>query len=128
MRQALNAFIAMTCLFIVTVNFAPAQVGNPASVGFRNRTEVNVIVKGYTIVNGGQRPGPILQLKKTDGKAFETAVPNGIRYYTIHDANNPARVLLRDHPVPIQGRDVVLDIVPVPGQPNRVMLVPATAP
>ena len=113
----------MTCLVFSVCDTAQAQVNKPVTVGFRNRTEVNVIVKGYTIVNGVQRAGPNLQIKKKDGIAFEFNVPPGIRFYTIYDANNPTRILLRDHPVPIQNRDLLLDIVPMPGSPDRVTLV-----
>jgi hypothetical protein len=115
----------MTCFFVFAADRVLAQ--NPASVGFQNKTEINVIVQGYTIVNGNKRAGPALQLKKTKGKAFESNVPGGIRYYTVIDANN-FRVLLRDHPVPIQNLNTPLDIVPALGNPNRVMIVATPAP
>jgi hypothetical protein len=57
------------------------------------------------------------------GKAYESAVPAGFRYYTVFDAINPTRVLLRDFPVPIQNRDVILIIMPSPNDPTRVVII-----
>ena len=124
MRQVATALLAMTCLIFSLGAAADAQ-GTPtsASVGFHNRTDVNVIVIGYTFVNGSKKGGPTLQLKKTGGKAFESNVPAGIRYFTIHDANNPITILGRQQ---IQiNRDVIFDIVPTPGNPKVLMIVPA---
>jgi len=110
----------------VQAQLQPQQIPT-VSVGCRNQTELNVIVKGYTIVNGVQRSGPIMPLKKNGGRGFESNVPSGIRFYTVYDANQPTKVLLRDHPIPIQNRDILFDIIPVPGNPNRVLIVPAGA-
>jgi hypothetical protein len=124
MRQALTALIAMTWLLFLTGNPALAQVPKTASVGFNNKTDLNIYIQGYTIVNGSKRYGPPLQLKKNGSMAFESNVLVGFRYYTICDANQPARVLLRDFPVPIQSRDMSLDVViQMPG--NRIMIVPS---
>ena len=122
MRHALTALIAMSCLAFLAAGSADAQVPKTFIVGFGNQTNMNVIVKGYTVVNGVQRSGPTLQLLK-NGMAFENNVPAGIRYYTVYDANY--KILLRDHAVLIQTRNVALDIVPVLGNPNRVLIVPA---
>lgn len=125
MRQALTALLAMTCLFCILGTTAEAQgVPTTASVGFNNRSDVNVIVIGYTIVNGSKKGGPTLQLKKNGGKAFESNVPAGIRYFTIHDANNPITILGRQQI--LINRDVNFDIVPTPGNPKVLMIVPAT--
>lgn len=122
MRQVITALIAMTCFLLLLGRPAGAQAPNTASVGFSNKTEVNVIVQGYTIVNGSKKYGVPLQLRKNGSKAFESNVPVGIRYYTICDANNQARVLLNNYPVRIQSRDVLLDIIQK--APNRIMIVP----
>lgn len=125
MRQALTALLAMTCLLLSIVAAVDAQGGpNTASVGFHNRSDVNVIVIGYTIVNGSKKGGPTLQLKKTGGKGFESNVPPGIRYYTIHDANNPVTILGR-HQV-LVNRDVTFDIVRNPDT-KMLTIVPAVA-
>ena len=125
MRQALTALLAMTCLLLSIVAAVDAQGGpNTASVGFHNRSDVNVIVIGYTIVNGSKKGGPTLQLKKTGGKGFESNVPPGIRYYTIHDANNPVTILGR-HQV-LVNRDVTFDIVRNPAT-KMLTIVPAVA-
>lgn len=103
------------------------QPGGVVSVGFRNQTNANVLVQGCTIINKIQRPGQILQLKKNGGMAFDNA-PLGIRYITIYDANQPAVVLLRDFPVPIQKRDLFFDIVTSPTNPKMLTIVPSTMP
>jgi hypothetical protein len=124
MRQALTTLIVMTCLCLLAMNHADAQIPKSASVGFNNKTDLNIFIQGYTIVNGSKRYGPPLQLKKNGSMAFESSVPVGYRYYTICDANQPARVLLRDFQVPIKNREVSLDVViQMPG--NRIMIVPS---
>jgi hypothetical protein len=130
MRQVITALIAMTWLVLFAWDVSQAQPLPPppgVCVGCRNQTEMNVIVKGYTLVNGMQRSGPIMPMRKAGGRSFESNVPPGIRFYTVYDANQPTRVLLRDHPIPIQNRDIAFDIIPVPGNPNRVLIVPAGA-
>jgi hypothetical protein len=127
MRQVATAFIAMTCLFVLTANAVQAQVPTTASVGFTNKSNMNVFVVGYTIVNGSKKGGPTLQLKKSGGKAFESNVPAGAkvtRVYTIHDANQPGNILGR-YEVAIT-RDAIFDIVPMPNNPKLLMIVPAT--
>ena len=100
---------------------AQAQVPNPA-VGFRNFTDTNVIVQGFTIVKGVQRRGPVLTVNKKGGMAFENNVPQGVRYYTIYDANQPSRILLQDAPMMIQTRDVSFWIETSKLDPQRVVL------
>ena len=86
---------------------------------------MNIIVIGYTIVNGSKKGGPTLQLKKAGGKAFESNVPiGGMRYYTIHDANNPITILGRGEF--FISRDVIFDIVQTRGNPKVLMIVLAT--
>lgn len=112
----------MTWLICAVAEPAQAQVPPGVSVGFSNNSQTAVIVKGYTIVNGAQRPGLLLPMKK-GGKAYDTNVPAGLRYYTVYDANNPTRVLLRDHQVPIQNRDTFLNIIMSPLDSTRVVIV-----
>jgi hypothetical protein len=134
MRQVIIAFAAMTCLLLVYADCSQGQLPQPAqpqpgvSIGFRNRSEYNVLVKGYTIVNGMQKPGQILQMKKSGGMAFEANVPVGVRYFTIYNANQPAIILMQNFPVSIQNRDVFFEIVPSPANPKLLILVPATMP
>lgn len=127
MRQVATALIAIACLTFAAHETASAQ-GQGASVAFRNQTNNNVLVKGYTIVPGGKRNGQILPIPKNGGKAYDANVLPGVRFITVYDALQPAKILLQDFPVPIQNRDVSFDIVPVPGNANRVMLVPTPAP
>ena len=128
MRQVISALTAMTCLLFFAMGATQAQLQNGVSIGYHNRSEVNVIVRSYTTVNGVQRSGPALQMKKNGGKAFENGVPQGVRFITVHDANQPLRILLKDHPVPIQNGNVLLDIIAMPGNPNRLLIVPAPPP
>ena len=113
----------MTCFILSTATAVHAQLPNTASVGFNNKTELNVIIQGYTIVNGSKKYGTPLQLRKNGSKAFESNVPGGVRYYTICDANNQARVLLRDFPVLIQTRELSLDVIVAPN--GRIVIMPA---
>ena len=127
MRRVLTACVAMACLFVVA-GLTPAQQPGAASVGFRNQTNLPILVQGYTIINKTQRPGQILQLKKNGDVAFDANVPGGIRYITIYSANQPAVVLLRDFPVAIQKRDVFFDIMQSPNNPKVLVIVPGTMP
>src|SRR5262245_21360953 len=102
MRQVATALIAMTCFTLLPAGAVQAQLPAAVNVGFRNRTNIPVIVQGYSIVNNVQRRGQTLKIQQQGGLAFESNVPSGYRYYTIYDANQPARVLLRDYPVLIQ--------------------------
>jgi hypothetical protein len=117
----------MAC-FLAAVELTPAQQPGAASVGFRNQTNLPILVQGHTIINKTQRPGQILQLKKNGDVAFDANVPGGIRYITIYNANQPAVVLLRDFPIAIQKRDVFFDIMPSPNNPKVLVLVPGTMP
>jgi hypothetical protein len=128
MCRVLTAFVAMSCLLLAVAEFSAAQQPNTVAVGFRNQTNSNILVQGYTIINKTQRPGQILQLKKSGGMAFDNNVPLGIRYVNIYDANNPTVILLRDFPVAIQKRDAFFDIVPMSPTNPKLMLVPATMP
>jgi hypothetical protein len=103
---------------------AQPQAPKGVSVGFANRTEMNLVVQGYSFVNKVQRAGPAMQLEKNGGKNFETNVPtNTFRYYTVYDAN--FKILLRNYQIPIQGRNAVFDIMPSPTDPKAVVIVPA---
>jgi hypothetical protein len=125
MRQVVSALIAVACLAIFMADRVSAQPTPPVSVGFRNQTGTSVIVQGYTIVNGSIRRGTPILVNKNGGIAFDSNVPAGVRFYTIHDANQATtRILLRDHRVAIQNRDAFFAIVPMPNNPNQVLLVP----
>lgn len=90
----------MTCFLLLLTESGEAQGPPTFGVGFSNNSHTSVIVKGYTVVNQQKRPGQLLPIKKS-GKAYEDNVPFGIRYYTVYDAIT-SRVLLQDHPVPVQ--------------------------
>jgi hypothetical protein len=127
MRRVLTAFVAMACL-LAAVETTLAQQPATASIGFRNQTNLPILVQGYSIINKTQRPGQILQLKKNGDVAYDANVLAGVRYITIYNANQPAVVLLRDFPVAVQKRDVFFDIMPSPTNPKILILVPGTMP
>ena len=124
MRQVATALIALACLAISAWGSVQAQPAGTVSVGFRNQTNLTVIVQGYTIVNGSVRKGATITIKK-NAMAFENHVPTGARYYTIHDANQPSRILLGDHRVQLGSRDTFYTIATSTTNPNQVMLVPS---
>lgn len=107
----------MTCLLAFAAAPVAAQTPKAFVVGIKNSTDMDIIVKGYTIVNGVQRAGPILQITKGD-KSFEINVPPGIRFYTVYDANY--KILLRDQPVPVQNRNIAIEVATAPG--GRVII------
>src|SRR5580765_8487074 len=121
MRQAVTALIAIACLAIFAAGSAQAQPPQGATVGFTNKSEVNVIVGGYTIVNNQKRSGPPLPLK-AGKQAFENNVPPGVRFYTILDANFQQ---IGSGQVIIRGGNVVLEIVPSRTNPKLLVIVPA---
>ncbi len=123
MRFSLITILAIGCAISWAAADTFAQGQPTVAVGFRNRTESNLLVRGYTIVNGVQRSGPSLAMKKSQGMAFETNVPAGTRYYTVYDANNPLRVYLRDFPVFVTNRDLFINILPSPTDPNSVVFI-----
>ncbi|MBI1833079.1 MAG: hypothetical protein HYR84_16690 [Planctomycetes bacterium] len=123
MRQVVTAFVAMTCLALFAPDNAWGQVPKTVTVGFRNQTNSDLLVQGFTIVNGVQRLGQPVTIRK-GGIAFELNVPPGVRFYTIVDAKSPVRPLLLREPVTIQNRDASFTIMPSPNDPKRVVLVP----
>jgi hypothetical protein len=96
-------------------------------VGFRNNTNTNVIVQGFTIVKGQRRFGPFVPVAAKT-RQFELHVPYGVRYYTIYDTNQPPRVLLREYPVAVQGQDLLFAIEVSRMDPQRFVLVPLPLP
>ncbi len=123
MKLIATTILAICCAIAWPTANARAQGSSTVAVGFRNRTDYNLLVKGYTVVNGVQRSGPSLAMKKTDGMAFETNVPTGTRYFTVYDANNPQRVYLRDFPVFVQNRDVFINIIQSPTDTKTVIFM-----
>jgi len=89
------------------LSLAPAPAQGPlTSIAFRNETPVAVIVQGISIVNGMLRRGqPLLVVRGRAAGDFN--VPAGLRVYSVYDANQPSRVLVKDQPVNVvQGRNL----------------------
>lgn len=120
MKTFINASVATACvLLLLLCESGKAQVPNTVAVGFANVSHTAVIVKGYTIVNAQKRPGQLVPIKK-NSKGYEDTVPIGIRYYSVYDANTN-RILLMDHPVPIQN-NTFLSIMTSPLDPMKVII------
>lgn len=124
MKQVTTALVAIACITFSAFDSVQAQSTKTVSVGFRNTTDTAVIVQGYTVVNGVRKSGQPLSVNKRGGVAFDLNVPSGVRYYTVYDANQPSRILLRDHPVPVQFRDAFLAVATSLTQPGRFLLIP----
>jgi hypothetical protein len=95
-------------------------------IGFRNDLPIPIIVQGTSLVNKMLRRGqPLLILP---GKtAWDINLPAGLRFVTIHDANQPNRILYRDPPIPFKGRDLFFGVKPAPVL-NRVILLAEPVP
>lgn len=104
----------MCCLAWATAR-ADAQF-KPSNVLFRNDLPVPVLVQGASNVNGMVRRGPPILIPAKQA-AGDFNVPGGARFYSVYDANQPARALLRDQPVQIPpGIDVSIILRDVGGR------------
>ena len=70
------------------------------SASFRNDLKVPVIVQGISQVNGVLKRGQPL-LVASGKTAGDFNVPVGVRAYSVYDANQPTRVLVKDAPITI---------------------------
>jgi hypothetical protein len=112
----------MTCLLFAAAGSSHAQPQPPGStVRIKNKTDLDLIVRSYTIVNGSKQTGSLFPLPKA-GMGFDLKVPPGVRYYTILDANTRKQIFAQDPGVPVQGRDLAVAIVQL--APNRYAIVP----
>ena len=101
--------VSAVCLSIgIVADSAPAQKGGPVpapvqatgSASFRNDLKVPVIVQGISQVNGVLKRGQPLLV--APGKtAGDFNVPAGVRAYSVYDANQPTRVLVKDAAITI---------------------------
>ncbi len=122
MKRVVTTIAIATCI-AVTGSAAPpawAQGALGVAVGFRNELKIPVIVQGYSIVRGMPKAG-IAMVILPGRTASDNFVPAGVRFYRVCDANMPNLVYLRDVPVPVGGRDVVLAIR---GTPPKITLEP----
>ena len=104
--------ISAMCLCGILADSAPAQTrpvpgpgpgpaqGATGSASFRNDLKVPVIIQGISQVNGVLKRGQPLVVApgKTTG---DFNVPVGVRAYSVYDANQPTRVLVKDAPINI---------------------------
>lgn len=122
MRAFIRVFLMSSAL-----SLCPGAVvaqNQPASVAFRNDSNVSVIVQGWTVINNMPRRGqPILV---QPGKAVsDRSLPAGIRYISIYDAKQPTRVYLRDQRLDVpRGGDLAVVIRSSPNNSQRMVLSP----
>jgi hypothetical protein len=123
-RLALAALVLLT-LFLP---WQDAQGQAPgAGIGFRNDLKTPVIVQGVSVVNNMQRRGQpfLVNAGKT---VWDNNLPPGTRYYSIYDANQASRILLRDRAVRVQTADQFFGIRPVAGGSGQVRIDPEAVP
>ncbi len=110
-RPVLVIVCGFACLLAVGVATAPAQMmGGMGGIGFRNELPTPVVVRGVSVVNGQRVAGPPILIPP--GKVgWDNRLPTGIRVISVHDANQPNLVLIREEPIPFQGRDIAFLIV-----------------
>ena len=118
MRRVVIALLAITSLALARPTPAAAQ---GVSVVFRNESPVPIIVQGWSLVNGVQRRGAPVPIPPTRNNV-DIHVPLGLRSYSVYHANQPALVLLRDFPVPVDG-NLILIVRPSRQNPMQAEIV-----
>lgn len=129
-RFASSLVIAAACMAgLIGSDVARAQVQpkkgdpQPVSISFRNDTNMTVVVRGSSLVNGMIRGGQPVLIRS--GKVgFDNNVPPGKRRITVidYDQNRP---LLVDFPILVPpGRDLPIVIRVSPIDAKRIILTP----
>ncbi len=98
-----------------------AQNVPPVTIIFRNESRVPIIVQGWSLVGGVQRRSAPIPIPPTRNNV-DINVPLGPRFYSVYHANQPALVLLRDFPIPVDG-NLILIVRPSRQNPNMAEIV-----
>jgi hypothetical protein len=114
--RVVSTFAIIACIAVAGLlqPRAPAQVpggGGGVAVAFRNELNTPVIVQGVSLINGMKKAGQAMII--LPGKTgAENNIPMGsVRFYTVVDANQPARIKhILDAPVNIGAQDLNLRI------------------
>lgn len=117
-----NRLFLFACALLLAASNSGRAQGPGVSLGFHNGTHGGILVQGTTNVKGLLVRGqPFLV---TPGKTgFDSNLPPGsVRFITIFDATQPARILLPTMPVQVSNRDHVFTVRP--GLNGQVMLAP----
>jgi hypothetical protein len=124
---------------IILVLGSTAQAGDQGWLGFRNDSNVPIIVQGVSVVNGMPRQGPRYALQPGQ-ECWYVLISQGNKLILVADARQPTIPLLRDT-VNYSGTDLFYSIqaastspvqksspIAKPGQPvAKVVLSTATA-
>jgi hypothetical protein len=109
-RPVMVIVCGLGCLLASTGPGHAQMMGGMGGIGFRNELPSPVVVRGVSIVNGQRVAGPPIVI--LPGKVgWDNRLPPGIRVISVHDANQPNLVLIREEPIPFQGRDMAFLIV-----------------
>jgi hypothetical protein len=108
------------CLLAADTVSAQAPMGG---IGFRNELKAPVVVQGVSVINGVVRRGPPIVIPP--GKVgWDNRLPNGIRFISVYDANQPNTALIDKEAVPFQGRDIAFIILMDNGKIQLKRLTP----
>jgi hypothetical protein len=100
----------MTCLAFAAADSAHGQPQPPAvTIKVTNKTDLTIVVRSYTVVNGAKRNPALFSLQKGEF-GFDLKVPSGARLYSAININT-GKALFQDQPVPVQARDLAISIV-----------------
>jgi hypothetical protein len=120
MRRVVIALLAI--LWLALPAPAPVAAQNFPAIGFKNESPVPLIIQGWSLINGVQRRGAPIAI--APGRvAFDLNVPQGPRFYTVYNANQPALILLRDFPIPPRPGDALFIVRPSRMNPAQAEIV-----
>lgn len=115
-RQQSTTIWARGVLLALIALVAVPVAADAAGICFQNDTNAAILVQGETVVNGMLRRGQPLLIQPRK-MAWDANVPNGRRWVTIYDANQPTRVLGRFQ-IACEGNDKAFSIFAVPVPPS----------
>ena len=130
--------ILLAALPLLALTAFPATAGAGPLIGFRNDTNVTVIVQGMSVINGQLRLGKRLTLQP-GAVAWDTIAAPGNKLITVVDDKQPTRTLLKDT-IQVGAQNLFFSIAPAPAKkkpaagdkkaqnPPRLELTPTALP
>lgn len=129
MKRLALSLVSFTaaCLALVICLDCPvqAQVPQPVSIRFENKTPLPLIIQGVSLVGGTVRKGQAIFIPPNRG-AMDINVPPGPRQYKILDGNQPSKVLLPSYTMKVDNRDLSFAIVL--NKTGQIFIVPDLGP